>query len=38
LHLLGYDHENDREAAHMEAEEIVILQDLGVPAPYDQAS
>lgn len=38
LHLLGYDHEDAREAVLMEAKETLILQDLGVPAPYDQAS
>ena len=38
LHLLGYDHEDDREAALMEAKETLILQDLGIPAPYDEAS
>lgn len=34
LHLLGFDHENDTEAAKMEALEVEILQDLGVPDPY----
>ncbi len=34
LHLLGYDHENDTEAAIMEAREVEILQRLGVPDPY----
>ena len=34
LHLLGFDHENDTEAANMEAREIAILQSLGVPDPY----
>jgi probable rRNA maturation factor len=34
LHLLGFDHENDTEAAKMEAREIEILQRLGVPDPY----
>ncbi|MGC8536302.1 MAG: rRNA maturation RNase YbeY [Rhizomicrobium sp.] len=38
LHLLGYDHEDEREAALMEAKETLILQGLGVPAPYEQAS
>ena len=37
LHLLGYDHEDDREALLMEAKETLILQDLGIPAPYDEA-
>lgn len=34
LHLLGCDHENDTQAAIMEAREIAILQSLGVPDPY----
>jgi probable rRNA maturation factor len=34
LHLLGFDHESDAEAAIMEAREIEILAALGVPAPY----
>ncbi len=34
LHLLGFDHESDAEAAIMEARETEILARLGVPAPY----
>jgi probable rRNA maturation factor len=34
LHLLGFDHESDAEAAIMEARETEILSRLGVPAPY----
>jgi probable rRNA maturation factor len=34
LHLLGYDHETEAEAAEMEAMEIRILQRLGVANPY----
>jgi probable rRNA maturation factor len=34
LHLLGYDHENDRDAARMEAREAKILAQLGMPNPY----
>jgi probable rRNA maturation factor len=34
LHLIGFDHESDAEAAVMEAREIEILARLGVPAPY----
>ena len=34
LHLLGFDHENDAEAASMEARERAVLAALGVPDPY----
>ena len=34
LHLLGYDHQQDREAARMEARETELLLQLGYPAPY----
>jgi probable rRNA maturation factor len=34
LHLVGYDHETDREADAMESLEAVILSRLGVPNPY----
>lgn len=34
LHLLGFDHINDADAAHMEALETRILAKLGVPDPY----
>jgi probable rRNA maturation factor len=34
LHLLGYDHENDRDAEQMEAREVKILAQLGMPNPY----
>ena len=34
LHLIGYDHENEADAAAMEAEESMILARLGVPDPY----
>ena len=35
LHLLGYDHEKDVEAAAMEELEASILETLGFAAPYD---
>jgi probable rRNA maturation factor len=34
LHLVGYDHEGDTEAAAMEALEIAALGRIGVPNPY----
>ena len=34
LHLLGFDHENDKDALEMEMKEIGILQNLGYPNPY----
>jgi probable rRNA maturation factor len=34
LHLLGFDHEEAKQAAAMEAREIKILVGLGVPDPY----
>jgi probable rRNA maturation factor len=34
LHLLGYDHEGDREAADMEAREARALARLGIANPY----
>jgi probable rRNA maturation factor len=34
LHLLGYDHENDRDAEEMETLERRILRRLAVPDPY----
>jgi probable rRNA maturation factor len=34
LHLLGYDHENDRQARRMESLEARILGELGYPDPY----
>jgi probable rRNA maturation factor len=36
LHLLGYDHETDEEAAQMEAVEIEVLSSLGIPNPYTE--
>jgi probable rRNA maturation factor len=34
LHLLGYDHENDRDADVMEAREVKILSQFGYSNPY----
>jgi len=34
LHLLGYTHDDAADAAAMEASEIAILAELGVPNPY----
>ncbi|MFA7269757.1 MAG: rRNA maturation RNase YbeY [Sterolibacterium sp.] len=34
LHLQGYEHETDAEAARMEAQEREILARLGIPDPY----
>jgi probable rRNA maturation factor len=34
LHLLGYDHEHDREAEVMEAREVQLLAQLGYANPY----
>jgi probable rRNA maturation factor len=34
LHLLGYDHYEERDAANMEALEIVLLAKLGISDPY----
>jgi probable rRNA maturation factor len=34
LHLVGYDHAHDKEAARMERREIVVLKRLGFGNPY----
>jgi probable rRNA maturation factor len=34
LHLQGYDHERDDDAARMEAREITLLRELGFANPY----
>ncbi|MET4699655.1 putative rRNA maturation factor [Constrictibacter sp. MBR-5] len=38
LHLLGFDHEEDDEAAEMEGLEVRILAQLGIPDPYQEAA
>jgi len=38
LHLLGYDHHEDGEAADMEAREVRALHRLGIPNPYEVAA
>ena len=38
LHLLGYDHETDREARDMEALEVTLLQRLGYSDPYGESA
>jgi probable rRNA maturation factor len=34
LHLVGYDHQDDKEAAIMESFEIAVLARIGIPDPY----
>lgn len=35
LHLLGYDHLNDKDAEDMETKEIALLKTLDIPNPYE---
>jgi probable rRNA maturation factor len=35
LHLLGHDHQDDAEAADMEAREVRALERLGIANPYE---
>jgi probable rRNA maturation factor len=37
LHLLGYDHEDERDAQVMEACEVAILEQFGYASPYESA-
>ncbi len=37
LHLLGFDHENDSDAAEMECLEIQIMTDHGIANPYGES-
>jgi probable rRNA maturation factor len=38
LHLAGFDHETDREAERMEAQERLILASIGIPDPYSSTT
>ena len=38
LHLLGYDHDDDRDASDMEAREVRALERLGIANPYEVAA
>jgi probable rRNA maturation factor len=38
LHLLGYDHQDDVDAADMEAREVRALSRLGISNPYEEAA
>ena len=38
LHLLGYDHLDDEQAEEMESKEIILLQKLNIPNPYEQVT
>jgi len=38
LHLLGYDHEHEADAADMEAREVRALRRLGIRNPYEDAA
>ena len=38
LHLLGYDHREEKDAADMEAREVRALHRLGIANPYEEAA
>jgi probable rRNA maturation factor len=38
LHLLGYDHHEEKDAADMEAREVRALHRLGIANPYEEAA
>ncbi|MBI5918092.1 MAG: rRNA maturation RNase YbeY [Nitrosomonadales bacterium] len=38
LHLQGYDHENEADAAVMEARETALMLKMGYPAPYQEVN
>ncbi|WP_371377193.1 rRNA maturation RNase YbeY [Thalassotalea aquiviva] len=38
LHLLGYDHIRDDEAVEMEAIEVALLEQIGIPDPYQDST
>ena len=38
LHLLGYDHHSEEDAADMEVREVRALQRLGIANPYEEAA
>jgi probable rRNA maturation factor len=38
LHLLGYDHHDETQAADMEAREVRALERLGIANPYEEAA
>lgn len=37
LHLLGYDHERERDAKRMESREVAVLRNFGFANPYEES-